>query len=483
MSKNLRLLLISTNSERGGQYLSFGPLFIALYIKKYLGDEVDIKIADQNCENIIRVFKRFNPDLIGISFTSVNFSNAKNIAKEIKGISNNKVIIVGGPHVSSLPELTIMYPHFDVGFIGEAERTFLTFLKRYLLIKKIDTKNYRDIPGIILKEDNKIYSNPAMDYIENLDEIPFINEDIIDMEYYLKKSQLIRGLKPMRSFALFSSRGCPYKCFFCASKIISHNRCRYHSAEYVVNQMKRLYEEYKVEAIYFHDDLFIADKKRTEDICNLLIRGNLNNKISWGCQARAELILNSEGIIDLMKRAGCAQFEFGFESGNDRILKMLKGRSASVSNNQAVIDMVYSHGIKIYGNFMIGNYSETEEEIRDTIGFIKRNSKKINYFGVYNAYPLPSTEWWDILVRENRIDPSAFDFNSIVSPEDKPRSFSHLITDEKMAKFLADINSLGYKNIPVINKIRWFLFTIFKRPAYVFRRLCSYLHLLYMSKH
>lgn len=480
--KKPRLLLISTNSERGGQYLSFGVLFIASYIRKYLGDEIDVKIADQNCEDVIQSVKRFNPDLVGISFTSINYSNAKKTAKMVKKLDNSKIVIVGGPHVSGLPEITMEYPYFDIGFISEAEKPFLRFLKKYLASREISVEDYKDIPGIVLKDKDKIYINTGSEFVEDLDEIPFINTDLINMKHYLKRSQLLRGLRPMRSFALFSSRGCPYRCFFCASKVISHNRCRYHSAEYVFNQMEKLYSDYKVKAFYFHDDLFMANKKRTEAICRLLIKGNLHNKIIWGCQTRVEIVLNSEDIIGLMKEAGCSQFEFGFESGNDRILRMLKGGSSTVANNQKAIDKVYRYGIKIYGNFMIGNYSETEEEIGDTISFIKKNIEKINFFGVYNAYPLPATPWWDTLVREKQINPRAFDFDGMIGTEDNPKSFSNIIEDERMTKFSAEVNSLGYKKIPLINKMRWFIFTVARRPRYVFYRIFSYFRLLRISK-
>lgn len=480
--KKPRLLLISTNSERGGQYLSFGVLFIASYIKRHLRDEIDVKIADQNCEDVIQAVNRFNPDLVGISFTSINYSNAKKLARIIKKADSSKIVIVGGPHVSGLPDITMEYPYFDIGFISESEKPFLRFLKRYLTSRESDMENYKDIPGIVLRDRDKIYINTDTEFIENLDDVPFINTDLINMKHYLKKSQLLRGLRPMRSFALFSSRGCPYRCFFCAGRVISHNRCRYHSAEYVFNQMKKLYEDYKVRAFYFHDDLFMTNKKRTEDICRLLIKSNLHNKVVWGCQTRVEIVSNSKDIIGLMKEAGCSQFEFGFESGNDRVLKMLKGESASVANNQKAIELVYRCGIKIYGNFMIGNYSETEEEIRDTINFIKKNIEKINYFGVYNAYPLPATPWWDMLVREKQINPWTFDFDNMIGTEDKPKSFSNIIGDERMTKFSAEINSLGYKKIPLINKIRWFIFTVTRRPSYVFHRIFSYFRLLQISK-
>ena len=232
-----------------------------------------------------------------------------------------------------------------------------------------------------------------------------------------------------------------------------------------------MYKKFQIEGIYFHDDLFIADKERTIKICNYLIKSGLNKKIKWACQVRTEVVLNCKDILELIKEAGCVQFEFGFESGNNRILKLLKGNSASVKDNQQALDLVHQHGIKIYGNFMFGNYSETVSDIQDTTNFIKRNINKLNFYYVFAANPLPGTAWW----KKGLFNLDTFEYDRLGDNDKNPKSFTDTLSDEKLKKYLNTINLLAYKKMPLSVKISWFFNEILKRPGYIAYRIKTYL--------
>lgn len=472
-SKKLKFLLISLNRGYRGHYLPFGVFVLEAYISKQLKNDVEIIISDYNCDDWLKVFNQFKPDIVGISLSTMILNEAKDVARQIKSINPKTLIIVGGSHVSALPEQTLKYPFFDVGFLGESERPLTKFLKYYLKDKKINSPRFKNIPGIVLKTENNIFINKKYDYIQNLDEIPFINYEKANLNHYLKKSQTIRAVKSMRIFTMMTSRGCPYNCFFCASSVVSQRNIRFHSAKYVINQIKFLYKKYKIEGIYFHDDLFIADKERTKKICKYLIKSGLNKKIKWACQVRTEVVLNCEDILDLIKKAGCVQFEFGFESGNDRILKLLKGNSAKVEDNQKAIDLTNKHGIKIYGNFMFGNYSETVSDIQDTINFIKKNINKLNFYYVFAANPLPGTAWW----KKGQFNLDIFEFDRLGDNDKNPKSFTTTLSDEELKYYLNKINILAYKKMPLNAKIGWFFNEIFKRPGYVIYRIYSFLEM------
>lgn len=171
-------------------------------------------------------------------------------------------------------------------------------------------------------------------------------------------------------------------------------------------------------------------RKEQKKICNYLIESGLNKKIKWACQVRTEVVLNSEDILDLMKKAGCVQFEFGLESGNIRVLKLLKGKSASVADNQKALEIVHKHGIKIYGNFMFGNFSETKEEIQDTINFILKNIDMFNFYYVYAANPLPGTAWW----KKGSFDLDIFDYDWLGDNDKNPKSFTNTPSDMELKK-------------------------------------------------
>jgi len=471
-SKKLKVLFISLNKGYRGYYIPFGVFILEAYISKQLKN-VEIKISDYNCDNWIDVFLEFKPDIVGISLSTLTLDIARQAAEQIKKINPKTLIIVGGPHVSALPEHTLNYPFFDVGFLGEAEKPLTEFLKKYSIFKKIIFQKYKVIPGIILKTKKGIFINKKLDYIQNLDEIPYINYAKANLGHYLAKNQAIRAVRPMRTFTMMTSRGCPYNCFFCASGVISRRNVRYNSAKYVIKYIELLYDKYKVKGIYFHDDLFIANKERTKEICEYLIKSGLNKKIKWACQVRTEVVLNSKDILSLIKEAGCVQFEFGFESGNNRILKLLKGCSANVTDNQKAIDLTFKHDIKIYGNFMFGNYSETTKEMQDTIDFIEKNIDKLNFYYVYAANPLPGTDWW----KKASFDPDSFDYERLGDNDKNPKSFTRTLSDSELKKYLNKINFLAYQKMPISAKMGWFFNEIFKRPRYVLYRLYTFLEM------
>ncbi len=470
-SKKLKILLVSLNKGYRGYYIPFGVFILEAYISKQLKKKVEIKISDYNCDNCFDVYLEFKPEIVGISLSTLTLNIAKKIARQIKEINPKTLIIVGGPHVSAIPEHTMKFPFFDVGFLGESEKPLTKFLKDYLKYKKIDYPKFKNISGIILKTKKGIFINKKLDYVQNLDEIPFINYEKLNLNHYLEKNQTIRAVKSMRTFTMMTSRGCPYNCFFCASSVVSQRNVRFHSAEYIINHIKLLYKKYQIEGIYFHDDLFIADKERTIKICNYLIKSGLNKKIKWACQVRTEIVLSCEDILDLINKAGCVQFEFGFESGNDRILKLLKGNSASVIDNQKALDLTNQHGIKIYGNFMFGNYSETKRDMKDTIDFIEKNIDKLNFYYVFAANPLPGTAWW----KKGLFDPGTFEYERLGDNDKNPKSFTTTLSDEELKKYLNKINILAYKRMPFNVKIGWFFNEIFKRPGYIVYRIKTYL--------
>lgn len=469
-NKKIKFLLVSTNKGYGGNYIPFGVFILDSYISKKLGSRIDIKIADQNCDDLMAVYKNFNPEIVGISFSTITFNIARDLAKQIKEENPKVIILVGGPHVSAVPEFTLNYDYFDIGFIGEAEKSLTEFFRRFLKNNKITFSGYKNIPGIILKTKDSIYKNQKLDYIQNIDEIPYMNFKKLNLENYLRKNQMIRALKPLRTFAVMTTRGCPYNCFFCASSVVSNRNVRFNSAEYVINYIKLLYKKFKIEGIYFHDDLFIANKERIKKICQGLIDCGLSKKIKWACQVRTEVVLNSKDILNLIREAGCVQFEFGFESGNDRVLKLLKGKTASVENNQKALDLVTGHGIKVFGNFMIANYSETKKETYDTLNFIKKNLDKLNFYYVNAAYPLPGTAWW----KEEKFDLRNFEYDRLADNDINPKSYCKYWTDTELKVQLNKINLLAYNHMSLKAKTGWLLDEIFTRPSYVLFRIVHY---------
>jgi magnesium-protoporphyrin IX monomethyl ester (oxidative) cyclase len=163
------------------------------------------------------------------------------------------------------------------------------------------------------------------------------------------------------------------------------------SAEYVVNEIKYLYDTYDVTFISFYDDLFIADIPRLKKIVALLKEYNLLGKIKFSCSCRANLI--TPETSELLKKLNVVSVAMGLESGCKNTLKFLKGNTVSVDDNKKAIKLLTDAGIFANAAFIIGSPQETKEEMMETYNFIKKS--KLYFFDTYFLTPMPGTPIWE----------------------------------------------------------------------------------------
>ena len=201
------------------------------------------------------------------------------------------------------------------------------------------------------------------------------------------------------SCSLISSRGCIYRCIYCGS---SHfwEKIRFHSPHYVLKEIQFILNKYKdVKDIFIFDDLFPVKKERLKNIVELVEQEGINEKLSFKCQANTDLI--DEEILSLLKRMNMHYIGFGLESGSQKILNVIKRRTASVRKNSIILQMCYKRGIKVGSGFMIGSPGEEEDDLRDTYKFILRHP--LNSCNVYLTVPLPGTELWQIALKNRKV--------------------------------------------------------------------------------
>ncbi len=188
-----------------------------------------------------------------------------------------------------------------------------------------------------------------------------------------------------------NSRGCQYACRFCSSSLFWRRKFRMFSPEYVVGEMKMLIEKYKVEEILIFDDLFALDIERLREIVRLAKEEGIPEKVNFGCLLRVDIA--TEERLQLLKELNVLQIDYGFESGNDRILKYLKRDTTTVEMNRKAAELSHKYGFRIHGFFIIGSPDETKEEMMQTLEFIKNN--KIDSVTLCVMTPFPGTDVWD----------------------------------------------------------------------------------------
>jgi len=445
------------NSGRFGDYqapLSLG--YLASYAEKYSDRRHSIKIIDENAgDDVEKEILKDRPDVVGITGTSSQILRANEIATFTKKNYPESTVIIGGVHVSSIPEQTFKeFGNFDIGVIGEGEFTFIE------LINLLDENNFnalKNVNGIIFRNKGKIFITSPRSLIKDLDTIPFPARHLMKMEYYLKPRDVIRGVIK-RTVQIMMSRGCPYRCIFCASQIIHKGKYRIHSPQYIISEIEHLIDKYKVEGLYFVDDIFTIDKKVVEEVCKTLIERGINEKIVWEAQLKANLISKNDiGLLKLMKSAGCIQANFGFESGNDRVLGMLKKNTVTVKQNSDAIKLCNSVGLRVLGNFIIGSPTETIEEINDTKKFIATHDMDVVH--VHLAAPFPGTELWDICKEKGLLKNVSWE-NLWLGRLDKgtgnPVTCSDIIEYEELLRIYREIklsNTLRKNRILMLKKI------------------------------
>jgi anaerobic magnesium-protoporphyrin IX monomethyl ester cyclase len=367
-------------SEVGNMQPPLGIAYIGAVLEK-AGHEVKIIDAPPlglGIKEIVKEAEIFSPDYIGLSVSTVDFNKSLELAKELKK-KLNLLIIIGGPHVTAIPEEVMSYSGFDFGVIGEGEETIVSLLSA--LKNKTDLTK---VDGLIFRQKKKIIKNKPREYIKDLDQIPFPTRHLMpELSKYHPTPATYQNF-PVGT--MITSRGCPYQCNFCFRGVFG-NKWRFRSPENVVSEMEILIKEYGAREIRLWDDTFNADTERVKDICRLIIKKKL--KFSWTCLGRVNKA--DKEMFKLMKKAGCWQISYGIESGNEEILKSLNKGITKKMVEEAVKETTEA-GVQALGFFILGLPGETEKTMRETIDFAKSLPLSVANFTI--ATPYPGTKLW-----------------------------------------------------------------------------------------
>ena len=269
----------------------------------------------------------------------------------------------------------------DFILIGEAE---ITLLELANTITK-DRNDLLSIQGIAYKQENAVIKTARRNVIKELDTIPFPAWDLADMQPYRKMWQGSRGFFSMN---MGTTRGCPFKCNWCAKPIYG-NRYNSRSPENVISELKMLKEKFQFDHIWFCDDIFGLKPGWVHAFADLIEKEKLDLKFK--IQARADLLLQEEYIKDLA-RAGCENVWMGAESGSQRILDAMD-KGITIEQIKTSTSLLKKHGIKPSFFIQFGYLGETMEDIKKTISMI--NDLLPCELGISVSYPLPGTLFYE----------------------------------------------------------------------------------------
>lgn len=382
-------------SEIGNMQQPLGIGYLGAVLEK-AGYEVAIIDAPPlgwGIKKIVAEAKKFSPDFIGLSVSTVDFQKASELARALKKFLKAPIVI-GGPHVTALPRQVLRYSCFDIGIVGEGEETIKELI--LALIKKTDL---RKVKGIVFRKARLIIQTPLRPYIENLDRLPFPARYLMPPLSAYKPTPATFKKFPVGT--MITSRGCPYRCTFCFRGVFG-NSWRFRSPENVVEEIEVLVSKYGAAEIRLWDDTFNADSQRIEAICRLILKRGL--KFPWTCLARVNQV--SREMLKLMKKAGCWQISYGVESGNEKILASIhKGITKKMVKK--VVEATTEAGIQSLGFFILGLPGETRQTLEETIEFAKNLPLSAANFTI--ATPYPGTELWALAKKQGFLKDISYD--------------------------------------------------------------------------
>jgi len=348
----VKIVLIQPKSFHTWEALSLG--YISSFLRLYGFDNLRFYSAFFDHEEEI-VDACVQGDIVGFTCTSPHVKNAVALARAIKNENPGVWTVMGGVHPSSVPEEALELNVIDQVVVGEGEMSMVSIA--------------RGNRGRVVK------SPPIM----NLDEIPPPDRAFIKQERNIMEAFRDNGI---RIGSIFSSRGCPFTCTFCASHSVWGRKVRFRSAENILYEFQSIVEDLKIDFVKFADDTFTINKGLVERFCKKKIDHGIET--AWGCNIRVDSVDRS--LLELMWEAGCREVWAGVESGSPKILIDMK-KKITLEQIRRVFAWTKDIGFFRRAYILLGMPSESWEEIRLTDELIEEIAPDAVGFSILAPYP------------------------------------------------------------------------------------------------
>lgn len=390
----MKISLINVQISEGNNIVPpLGILYIAAVLEQ-LGHELQVFDIDPDVSPCVDQITSFAPHIIGLSCYTNTYPKAQRLTRDLKAALPDAVFVCGGVHATAKPLETIHELKVDYLVYAEGERTIAK------LVECIEADNREDldkIKGLYYWKDGEVRFTGPPDLINDLDSIPFPARHLLNFAPYLVPPGMIRGYAMERITTIFTSRGCPYPCVYCASSIVQGKKIRRRSAANVVTEIESLVAKYGIQGFYICDDLVTGDRDWMMEFSRQLGARNLG--LRWACQARVDRV--DEEMLSLMKQAGCVQLDFGVESGSDKTLKTMK-KATKVGSALSAFRLTRKLKLRSCATFILGFPGETESDMEDSFQLAK--DIRADYTVFYFLTPYPGTPIYKQAVENNWID-------------------------------------------------------------------------------
>lgn len=361
-------------------YFPLGLGYLASYLQKH-GYTVDLLCEDGVTDVMGEVRSRLSSReylCVGVSCMTSSYAGGLRIAGLAKQLAPSTPVILGGAHISAVGgSILDEQPEVDMLCTGEGEIALLELVTAL----RDGVSDLSPVRGLLWRDPaGVVHDNGPAPLHENLDDFPFPARDLVEFDRFALHSHVSSGHR--RAATIVTSRGCPFNCIFCSAHLTHGRKYRFHSDDYVIDEIRLLRDRYGVAHVFIEDDSFTVVRERVRRLCERF-RRELPG-MTFGCFSRVDIF--DEEMAAMLHGAGVRLVVFGIESGVPEVLKKMR-KGADVSGARRAIALCRQYGMESFASFVVGFPFETRRDIEQTIAFGGRLDATSVTFNPLVPYP------------------------------------------------------------------------------------------------
>lgn len=427
---NVNILLVVYDNDMYIHWFPQGLAYIAAVLEK---EGHDVRIYNQDMdhypdEHLTSYLNTIRIDVVCVGVVGGYYQYKKllKISDAINKSKNRPIYVIGGHGPSPEPEFFIKKTKADYVVIGEGEETIVELLSAITYNKPLSS-----IKGIAYQENGKVIVNERRPVIKDIDSIPLPAYHLFPIEYY-RLLRLPHAENNDFVMPVLSGRGCPYKCTFCYRM---DEGFRPRSNASIINEIEILKGLYGITYIAFSDELLMSSRKRTESLCEAIIKAELD--IKWSCNGR----LNFADLetLKLMKKAGCVFINYGIESVDDRVLQMMN-KSLTVKQIIKGVENTIEVGISPGLNILFGNIGDDIRTLSKAYEFLMDYDDCAQMRTIRPVTPYPGSQLYYDAITKGLLSGCEDFYNKHTNSDLITVNFTDM-TDDRIHKCLYDVNT------------------------------------------
>ncbi|HEY8426865.1 MAG TPA: radical SAM protein, partial [Sandaracinaceae bacterium] len=395
----MRLLLINPTIVDKPEHLHIGLTTVASYVRAHSHHHVsilDFVASRRSWERTLRErLEAERPDVVGMYISTPYLPAARRVAAAVRRLAPGVPIVAGGHHPTLAPDEVMECPELDMLIVGEGEKPMLRLLDALERGEPLSV-----VPGLRFRENGRVVGSPK-DALLDAHAIPRLDWSLHD-ERTLREALRIWGILPF-----MASRGCPYRCSFCAitsvQRLYSGERfLRFRDPVEVVDELEEAYERYRdwgLRIVFFYDLNFLLRPDWVKAFTSEYRRRGMHEKLKWSAYSRGDHI--TPEVLESLKDSGCVNLRIGIEAANPIMRNDIYDKQLPQDVLERALRDVKALGISVTGYFIAGGPGERPEWLMESLDFAYRFGIEYPVFFLYK--PLSGT---DILDRAEELGSS-----------------------------------------------------------------------------